>query len=161
MDAQLIANTNQEEALLQIRSMRNENITAVQHSQIENTERILYISFFWLCRTKYGLSREQLLEFSDDKIEALAEGMCRYSQKRAVVEIALLWIFGLLIPIGGWAFLLTAGVLYFEGEEGIPWLKYFNYRSPCNKLRKILGDKYFSATRLRGLQQKGKLVIYD
>lgn len=143
MDTQLIANTPQEEALIRIRSLQVQNATAAQRGKIENLEKKIYRYFLNSIETKYGLSRKQLLEFRDDEIESLFEIVQISAKRKAIIAGILVWTFGLLIPVGGWMWLL-----FMHSDEDPA--SYF-YMISCRNLRKILGDKYFSAKRLREL----------
>ena len=104
MDAQLIANNPQEEALIKIRSLQMQNATSVQRENIKKLEHSMYRHFFTLIDWMYGIGNQQLLEFSDDQIEAIAEVLYRNRKIkiRAIVGGTLGWAFGLLIPVVGW-----------------------------------------------------------
>ncbi len=142
MDAQLIANNPQEEVLIKIRSIQRQNTTAKQCAKIQNLEKRISRLFVKLVRSQYGISKNQLLKFSDDQIESLQESLCIQLKTRAIFSIITFWTLGLLIPIVGWSYLM-------ENIDGDSFPLSYSYRRACNKLRNMLGDKYFSAERFR------------
>ena len=142
MDAQLIANNPQDEIMLKIRSLQNEFATL----PVKNLESRIFRLFYQLAERRYGLEKNQLLQFSDDHIEALAEIIYHQTKKMAIIGGTLLWTFGLLIPIFGWMFLFDT----HRGLDEYVSVSYL-YRKRYHQLRNILGDKFFSAKRLREL----------
>ena len=147
MDTQLIGNNPQEEALIKIRTLQKENRTAAQQEKIEKFEHNLYALFLSLFYSKYGVNKEQLFKFSDDEIESLGEAIYRGVKKTAIISGIFVWIFGLGIPLMGWAMLCDTN----EGNKNCSLSKSYSYRRKYSQLRKIFGDKYFSAKRLREL----------
>lgn len=58
MNAQLIADTPKEEALIRIRSLQVQNATAAQRRKIESHEKKMYRHFFNSIETNFGLSKK-------------------------------------------------------------------------------------------------------
>lgn len=142
MDAQLIANNPQEEALIKIRSLQTQNITTAQRQRIGHLEDRISKLFLRLVYNQYRINKKQLFSLGDQEIGCLFNIVYSSVKRRAIVSGILIWTF-ILIPITGWM------VPVFMYEEGYPlsccfWID-------CIKLRKILGDKFFSAKRLREL----------
>lgn len=145
MDAQLIANNPQEEVLLKIRAMRKENIIPSQPAKIKQLEEGIYELFLKLVKSLYELEREQLIQFSDDQIEALAKNVYLRVKTRAIIGGIFLWTFGILLPV-------IDGLIFSEDDwDRDGFSPAYSYIKRCRQLRNIVGDKYFSAKRLREL----------
>lgn len=124
--------TIQEQLLGKISEMRQKNLTAKQKEEIEFHERRLirgFKTFSWLY---FGVNREQILELSDQEIEALFLLVSKRARKTAVY----VRILGISIPIFGWIIILgTSESISFTNSTRKLKQKFGNSFNPVRIIR--------------------------
>jgi len=85
----IIAQTNQERALLRIRKFQETNQTAAEREEAEDLQKQFAESFVKLCRVDFGIRPEQLGEFPKPELETLPEALVKRGTWRRLCYTAL------------------------------------------------------------------------
>ena len=122
----------QEQLLGKIRDMRQNNLTAKQKKDIDMYEKQLVNGFRIFSWKYFGVSQEQILELTDEEIEALFSLVYSRARKTSIY----MTVIGVCIPIFGWAIILP------ESES-------ISFTSSVRKLNKMLGNGFSTAKTIR------------
>lgn len=136
----------EEQVFAKISNMRQSNLTTEQTNQIRHLKNIVRECFTVLNSNYFGLSREQIFEFSDKELEALF-GLI---YKRAAKTSFYVKIFFYGVPIIGW-------FSYFvQGSTNPPMSYTFAFTDSTRKLKKMLGDSFNPVTVIQNFQSDPK-----
>lgn len=143
------SSTPVEQVLFQVKFFQKENVTSRYNDrEAERLQKEICELFLELVEHIYKLDKKQLLQFSDDQIESLAEYVYLRMKRRAFIGGIFLWTLGILGPV-------IDGVIFSDVNWDINWpCPSYSYRRRCKQLANITGAKYFSAKWLRSLEEK-------
>ena len=106
----LVKPTAKEQLFAKITEVRQKNLTAAQIKEIKEIKEILAYYFKVLVWKHFGLSKEQILKFSDQEIEALQLLVLERVQKKFI----FLWTLQITVPIFGWLIASDTDTMKFK-----------------------------------------------
>lgn len=133
----LVSQTDHEKMVSKLQNMILNNLTAKQQKDLSKHRAYFIEHFIELSYILFGLSRNQLREFSDNELIMLEKLIRRKAKLRAI--ISQVFIFG--IPIFGW----IIGMICDEEGELHSW----SYLHHGKYLKKAHGKDYFPFHELK------------
>ena len=121
----------QEQLLGKICGMRHKNLAAGQIFDIKNLSRRVGVTFSRLVKQYFGIDKEQILELSDQELEALFIVVCKRASRTALY----LKVF-FAVPVVGWVYCL------FEFSDSSS--NTLTFTRAIRKLKKIIGSNFNS-----------------
>ena len=117
----LVKPTAKEQLFVKITEIKRKNLTAAQVNEISEVKKCLTFAFEQLVWAYFGLSKEQILELSEQEIEALYLLTLERSKRMFI----FLWILQVTVPLLGLAVASETDTMMFR-------------RNLC-KIKKMLG----------------------
>jgi len=120
----LVKPTAYEQMLSIIENMKRDNLTAVQLEKLAVMKSRIKNCFLNLTLTYFGLSREQVIQLSDQELDALFT-LVSERARRELIYLKVLWI---TVPFLSWLLTFDLDVVVFTIS--------------LSKVKKTLGDKF-------------------
>lgn len=140
----LIKPTVEELVISKINSMRENNLTVDQQERLVYLRAKIQEKFTVLVRKYYGLSIEQIKEFSEKEIPIIFDMVYKKAKKTS-----LLWKIFFCIPIMGW---IPASIVSADTrlQMGGTWPDSMEFTIRTKEIKKMLGQNFDPAKIILG-----------